>query len=344
MRWPWRREARAEPAQGIRSERTERAYQAGAIVNPWGAFPATFPAGVAAVEACVLAYRRALEAAELDGPAWAVDAVRPVLGDIADDAIRTGEYLGFLAFESGRLRLDPARIAFIDGARPDPLSWRYDLTVETPTSTLSRRVMGTEVVHVTWATERGRPWRGVSPMHRSSRTRNLLDGIERAMALEARSVNARLLKMVQGTLLPPRGESEWSLQADVSDGAVVEMPPVYEGIIEMRPKLDGPMVEAHLTVTRLIAAAHGVPVQLVLPSQADGTAQRESYRRWYVSSLRPFARRIEGELRRKVHPTIRIELEALRAMDMQGSARALKSLTDAGMDVAQASAVVGLME
>lgn len=165
------------------------------------------------------------------------------------------------------------------------------------------------------------------------------------MSLESRSVNARLLKMFTGTMISPRGpESEWSLSANVSDGAVVEIPGWYDGVMELRPKFDPAMVQAHEICTRMICAAHGVPSTLALPNVADGTAQREAYRRWYVSSLRPFARRIEGELRRKVDPMLRIELESLRAMDMQGTARALKSLTDSGMPVSQAAAVVGLMD
>ncbi|MCY4120924.1 MAG: hypothetical protein OXG72_08400, partial [Acidobacteria bacterium] len=53
----------------------------------------TVSGGLAAVEACCLAYRRATEAARVDGPARAVGAVWNALGQIGDDAARPGQYV-----------------------------------------------------------------------------------------------------------------------------------------------------------------------------------------------------------------------------------------------------------
>ena len=82
----------------------------------------------------------------------------------------------------------------------------------------------------------------------------------------------------------------------------------------------------------------------MLGGPADGTSQRESFRRWYTSSLLPLARTLETELRQKLAPDARIDLRGLRALDTQGSARALKSLADAGVPIDAALRAAGFAD
>ena len=104
------------------------------------------------------------------------------------------------------------------------------------------------------------------------------------------------------------------------------------------------MASLHGALTTQICAAYGIPPHLVLGGTADGTAQREAFRRWFTAALLPLAALIQNELRRKLDPAATLDLRGLRALDMQGSARALKSLADAGFTAQQAAGIVGLID
>ena len=316
-RWPW-----------ARAERREGDYTGQWLAAQMHAAEGRIASGLAAVEACCLAYRRATEAARVDGPRWAVGAVEGALGQFGDDAARTGQYVALIESGPNGIRLTPASISHVHGGA-DPDDWIYTLTVEAPTASGSRRVRSEDVVHVRWSTARGRPWQGISPLTR-----------------ESRAPSARLLSIAHETGEDTIGRLRGQLNDPANAGSFMFLEEMLGegGLKETRPTLDAGVVNAHEFVTRLVAAAHGVPVQLVLPSTADGTAQREAFRRWFTAQFAPFLRCIEAELRLKVHDSMRLDARDLRALDMQGSARALKSLADAGFSAQQAAAVVGLMD
>ena len=75
---------------------------------------------------------------------------------------------------------------------------------------------------------------------------------------------------------------------------------------------------------------------------SDGTAQRESFRRFLVSTIRPVARIIETELRAKLDPAAALSFSELAASDLTGKARAIGSLVKAGMSIEDARAVASL--
>ncbi|MCY4121868.1 MAG: hypothetical protein OXG72_13210, partial [Acidobacteria bacterium] len=168
---------------------------------------------------------------------------------------------------------------------------------------------------------------------------------ERALTIEARSPNVRLLGLPHELGEDVIGRLREQLNDRDEAGFLFLEEAIGEGGLKVtRPELGAGLVNEHEFVTRLVTAAYGIPVQLVLPSTADGTAQREAFRRWFTAHLGPFLRCVEGELRAKVHPSIRLDARDLRALDMQGSARALKSLADAGFSAEQAAALVGIVE
>ena len=86
-----------------------------------------------------------------------------------------------------------------------------------------------------------------------------------------------------------------------------------------------------------IVAAFGVPPALIVEG-ADGTAQRESWRRFWTGTVAPLGALIQAELRRKLDPAAMVSFEALRASDEDGRSRALarraqaaKTLKDMGL-------------
>ena len=89
-----------------------------------------------------------------------------------------------------------------------------------------------------------------------------------------------------------------------------------------------------------IFRACGVPEALV--NDADGTAQREAYRRWVMAAVSPMADQLAAELSEKLETPISFRFDGLWAHDTAGRASALASLVQAGMSLDDALAKVGL--
>ena len=87
----------------------------------------------------------------------------------------------------------------------------------------------------------------------------------------------------------------------------------------------------------------GIPASLQA-ANADGTAQRESYRRWLHGSVQPLARLVEHELSSKLDTDARLSFRRLEAGDVAGRARAWRGFVgkDASMPDAEARRLAGL--
>ena len=115
------------------------------------------------------------------------------------------------------------------------------------------------------------------------------------------------------------------------------------------PAPDQWLVSARDRAMAETAEALGVPCSLILPG-APGTAARDGWRRFHVSTLRPLARVLAAELTAKLEADVSINLDALQPADAaaadarvaQSRANAVARLVDAGMALADARAVAGL--
>ena len=98
-------------------------------------------------------------------------------------------------------------------------------------------------------------------------------------------------------------------------------------IEHLRFGMPGEMVDALRTATgRDVLAACGVPPTLMVPN-SDGTAQREAYRRFLHTALRPMARLMESELRMKLDaPDLRLDMGDLHAADSESTLPELREL------------------
>ena len=107
-----------------------------------------------------------------------------------------------------------------------------------------------------------------------------------------------------------------------------------------------PLVTLRRDVEACISSIYGIPAALL--TSATGASQaREDYRRVLHSVIVPLGRLVAEELGAKLDaPGARLEFRELGAADVQGRARAWRSLVGAtesaaGMTPAEASAVVG---
>ena len=111
------------------------------------------------------------------------------------------------------------------------------------------------------------------------------------------------------------------------------------------PEPDETLVALHGETARGIIAACGVPTEIVGASRAEGTSQREAWRRFLHGSVQPVAGLVQTELRLKLDaPGLALSFDRLFASDLSGRARSFQSMVGGGMDVAKAAALAGLME
>ena len=94
-----------------------------------------------------------------------------------------------------------------------------------------------------------------------------------------------------------------------------------------------------------VLGACGVPPSLASTVSSDGTAQRESWRRFLHGSVQPLALLIAEELGEKLDvPDLSLSFDSLMASDLSGRARAFQSMVNGGMQIDKAAGLAGLME
>ena len=201
-----------------------------------------------------------------------------------------------------------------------------------------------------WVTTR--PWLGLSPLHVATAEGRLHAEVVTALADEAAGP--------RGSLLPVPQDGEEDNLTGLKDtlgklrGKLVTVETTAAGWGDGRPAapredwqakrigFNAPDSLRNLRSEsgKAVLAACGVPVELV--ALADGTGQREAYRRWLFGSVLPLARILERELSTKLETDVRLDFSELMASDLAGRARAFQSMVGAGMDLERAAALAGL--
>ena len=317
------------------------------------------PLGMGALEAAGGVYARAFAAAEVTGERAA--AVTPaVLAAIGRGLIRAGESLHVIEVDGDRLVLREAHSWDVTGpvaAR----AWRYRVTVAGPSVTETQTAPAAGVVHCRYAVAAGEPWRGRGPLWWAKETGRLAGALEGKLADEV--ANAAVAQVIplptDGGETGDEADPHAQLKADLAGarGRTTFAESTAAGWgegVSARPAGDwqqrrvgahppATLGELRMDVERCVLAACGVPPGLVDP-RTDGTAQRESYRRWLHASVEPLALLVAAELSEKLETDTRLSFASLRAGDMAGRARAWRSLVgpDGKMPDADARRLAGL--
>ena len=347
MNWRFWRKAPEErsTAQGYTASLTA-ALQAGAE----GGVSDTAPLATAALEAAAGLYARCMAAAvvkDADGVADALTA--PVLALIARNLIRRGEDHHRIYVRGGRLVLEPIGFAYAHGNGPDPLGWTYNATLYGPTDSRHEWVPAASMLHCRYSVDAARPWLGVPPWSWAAATSQAIAALDRMVANEAKAPHGALLGMPESPQIDADGEvtpldafrddlfkaKGGTLITEYSGNADPEAPTGQRGsrIEHLRFGMDRETVDALRTATgRDVLAACGVPPTLMVPN-SDGTAQREAYRRFLHTALRPMARLMEAELRMKLDaPNLRLDMADLHAADSEARARSFANFIKSGID------------
>ena len=283
----------------------------------------------------------------------------PCLALIARNLIRRGEDHHRIYVRGGRLVLEPAGFAYATGDGPDPMRWAYSATLYGPSNSRHEWLPATAMLHCRYSVDSSRPWLGVPPWSWAASTSQAIAAIDRFVAREASAPHGSLLGMPESPQIDEDGDVRpldafrgdlfkakgGTLITEFSGNADPEAPTEARcsRIEHLRFGMDRATLDPLRTATgRDVLAACGVPPSLLVPN-SDGTAQREAYRRFLHSSLRPMARVMEGELQMKLDaPALRLDMGELHAADSEARSRSFVSFVKAGVnprDAARAGSV-----
>ena len=342
--WPWaRRETRAD------SSYTD-ALVASITANAAGQNTA-FPTATAALESCAGFAGRAFASAEVEAPAMYSHALDPsCLALIGRALIRRGEVVFLIRTEGGVLRLLPCESHDIDGG-PDPSTWEYRCSVGGPERTLTYDHVPAEgVVHLAYARDPERPWRGYGPLQVAQLAGRLSAETVAALADEASGPRGSFLSV------PVDGEDPTvqTMKTDIPR-AKGKMLLAQGGDWDAGQSGGRAMWEAKRFgadppsgLVTLMERAHDEVVGAVgltglFSPKTDGTGRREAYRQALHSVIAPLGRIVAHELTMKLEADIALDWAELRAGDITGRARAFQSLVGGGMDMSAAAAASGIL-
>lgn len=345
MRWPWkRRETRASYTDAYTSLLIAAADGEDA---PKGNAHLT-----AAVEAAAGLWARAFACADVSPDVAALDPV--TLARIARSLIVSGESLHLIDTETGALRLLPIGDCDVSGQSPNPATWRYKGTLYGPDGSLTVHRRAASIVHIRYSEDPSRPWRGVGPLVRAGLSADLLSAMETRLGQEASAKSAYVVPS------PVDGEDDSTDELRDGIGSakggvrVVETMATgwgdkgaapFSDWMQSRIGFHPPDVLRALRsdVGMAVAEACGVPSALIDPG-ADGTAQREAWRRFAHGSVAGVARIAARELAAKLDaPGLAFGFDGLYASDIVGRAGAFQRMVAGGMDAAKAASLSGLM-
>ena len=298
-----------------------------------------------ALEVSAGMWARALAAADVSGTEALTRRVRHRL---ARDLIRGGESVFEVSTENGTPALLP--VAYWEVLK----GWRYKLeSTEPPGDTTSKVVARERVAHFLWSEHPREPWRGVSPLAAASKLGTLAARVEGKLAEDLGAPTCYILP------IPSDGGSPKldALRGDIAkaQGAAVLAEGTSAGWEETRgqtgtrndwkaqrlgPEIPEGLRETWKDVLLAVGGACGIPPGLLDPG-ADGTAQREAYRRFIMASVQPMADLMAEVAGEALDTEITVSFAALHAHDIAGRSTALAKLKGAGVSLEEAQRLVG---
>ena len=309
---------------------------------------------IAALEAAAGLYAACLAGARLTPD---LPALSPAcLSLVGRDLIRNGESVHLIRLDGDQIRLLPAASWDVRGNQT-PNSWFYRVDIFGPTadSPTSEIVSGAEVLHIRYSTSPARPWYGIGPLSWASKTGSLAGGLEARLSGEAQGASGYVMP------LPADGGDDdndplASLKTDLAKGGktyFVETTAAGFGEGKMaapqsdwqakRYGIDPPEAVGNLRDAAAIAVLNACQVPQALFDDADGTAQREAWRRFAMGPLAGIASIIQAEVADKLMTPVKFDFRALWAHDLAGRASSFQKLVAGGMDMEKAPAASGVL-
>ena len=317
------------------------------------------PAAMGALETAAALWSRAFAAANVMPMNPKTEAITPsILALMGRELIRRGETVLAIKVVNGMVVLVPAGTWDVRGPWSEA-EWTYRVDLFGASEHLTELLPSRGVIHPRYAVDPATPWIGLAPLRWARLTGQLAANVEARLGEESGATVGSLLPVPQGPDDDNDDDDPLSdLRKDLRSlkGTVALVETTSAGWGEGRasapqqdwvPRRFGAnppegVVNTYSAAGMAVLAACGVPVSLA--TDADGTSQRESWRRFVMGSVEPTAKMVAEELGKKLDtPELRFDFSPLWAHDLAGRAQAFKGLTTGGMEVERAAALSGLM-
>ena len=347
MRWPWTK----QPALEQRAESSYTDVLVSYLLAQSGGQTFAYASATGALEACAGLAARAFATAEVTAAPAITRALSPsCMALIGRALLRRGEIVFYIDTTGGMINLLPCQSHDVDGY-PSPSSWEYRCTISGPERTYTyNRVPATSVVHITYARDPETPWRGIGPLQAAQLAGKLNAETSAALADESSGPRGSLLGVPIDGEDPTLAPLKASIRTLAGKLALLETGDwggaASGGDVDLLPKRVGAnppagLVEVFKLSREDVMAACGVNPSLFMDAQ--GTAQRESYRQFLFGTVAPLGKLVARELADKLGDAVDLDWAELRASDVSGRARAFQSMVGSGMEVDRAMALSGLM-
>ena len=312
----------------------------------------------AATEIAAGLYERAFMSATVSPVNNRTRALTPdVLGLIGRELVRKGEALFVIEIEGGRVMLYPAGAWDVTGGMNRD-GWRYRAHIYGASRHVTKRLTWPGVVHVQFAFDPSRPWRGVAPLTYAKTTSRLVANTEQRLSQEAGSPVGNIIPIPddpgqEGDDDPLDGlksslknlKGNIALVETAADGWGNASQSIKNEYMPRRIGADPPQAFKELRVESILSLvqACGVPAALV-DTEGGATASREAWRQFLFSTILPTSTRIAHEIGQKLGvPELSFSYEELQASDIASRARAFKAMVEGGKTPEEAAALSGLL-
>ena len=285
----------------------------------------------------------------------------PFLELVVRELLTMGSIVCDLEVDQRGLVLRPASAASVMRGDSDPASWVYVLTMTGPSSSSTRYRRRDEIAALVYGRNARQPWAGCPPWRSAQVSSDLIAGLEKQLAGESSSSSGYVLAV------PDTGDHGQAADADGEDDPLTALRrdlAAARGRTLLAPSMSGgfgagpgvsphdeyqakrfgidppeAVIELRRDVERTMLAAFGVPPAILDPKVA-GTAMREGLRFFQSQTVTPLATLIAVQLSEALGEDITLTLP--RPTDVATLSRAIHSLTQSGMSISDARAVVGL--
>ena len=362
MRWPFRRQDRAEKV--TRDRQDENGIAAGDYVDQRLAWHWHYAHGrearTAATETAANLFARCMASATVTPGSGPSQAVTPgIIGDAARRLVLKGEAVYAIEVRAGRVVALPTSGHIVELGGIDSDSWRYRVDLTGPSGNMVRDVGGAGVLHFVWHRAPHEPFTGQGPIDLAGASTELHSSIVATLdsasnpALRGQAVTVETIADGSRVALAidDFAKARTILERMYGAPGGLPLPMIPPGLEIGSLDRNGatPAEVALLTATTEgILSSCGISPAL-FAATGDGSGQREAFRRLWATAILPLGKTMEEEIRRKLDPAASISFPDLRAQDEDGRSRAVarranafKTLRDAGVAEAEAKRLAGL--
>ena len=356
MRLPWKRsEPEPEPERRAALPFTDSVVAA--LTAQAAGTAAGDPSAIAALEAAAGLYAMAFAGARVTPENAMTAGLSPACRALmARNLIRRGADVHQIEVRGGAVRLRPVGSWDVRGGA-DESGWWYRADVFGPSGNETRFVPSSSVVHARYAVDPSRPWYGIGPLGWARATGTLAANLEARLGEEAGGPVGHVMPV---PLDGGDGEEDDSLAMMKADLAAAKGRTILaettaggwgEGkmaapLSDWKASRFGASPPDSLPTLRTdagLAVLSACQVPAGLFTDADGTSQREAWRRWAMGPLAGLAATVEAELSAKLDQPVRLDFGHLWAADMAGRAASFKAMVTAGMEIERAIGITGLL-